>query len=218
MIIRTIFDTNSLHALYIFASFLEHHFHTSCTHQTIFRSNAIQGRSAFEPLSTSGTLGQPSVATADQVENEIERGGHRQQYDSKGNPRSLDATRRAEAQIAAKNEVLAAVGVCEKKSSRARQTVDGKVIFSDEEWKVILEAENSLGETGRIVAECCRHGCSWWLIALRKRIQVCLSPPGHSTHMLIVDPGRSYKQRIAVCADTSQRMAYNHLGRLQWSV
>lgn len=198
MIIRTIFDTKSLHAFYIFASFLEHHFHTLCTHETIFRPNSIQGRSAFEPPSTSGTLDQPSVAKADQVEDEIKReaehAGHRQQYDRKGNPRSLDATRRAEAQIAAKNEVLAAVGVCEKKNSKARQTVDGKVIFSDEEWKVILEAENSIGETGRIVAECCRHSSSWWLMSLRKRIQVCLSPPGHSIYMLIVEPGRSNKQ------------------------
>lgn len=75
------------------------------------------------------------------------------------------------AQISAKNEVLAAVGVCERKNNEARQN---KVGFTEEEWKEVQDEENSIGETGRIVAECFRHLGSWWLITLRKRFQVSL--------------------------------------------
>lgn len=97
--------------------------------------------------------------------------GYTQGYDKKGNPKNTQVAQRVEAQIAAKNEVLAAVGVCEKKNKEAYQP-PSKVTFSKEEWTALQEAENSFGETGRMFLECIRHGASWWVVALRKRIQV----------------------------------------------
>lgn len=94
-----------------------------------------------------------------------------QQYDQKGHPKNPEVTRVIEAQIAAKNEVLAAVGVCERKNIEARQ---GKLTFTEEEWKTLQQYENNVGEIGRIVTECIRHAASWWLTTLRKRIQVCV--------------------------------------------
>ncbi|KAL1304645.1 hypothetical protein AAFC00_003608 [Neodothiora populina] len=124
------------------------------------------GRSAYEPIPAAPSDNEQQDMTADENEENF----YSQRHDIKGNPINEDAKHRAEAQIAAKNEVLAAVGVCEKKNKEARGT-SGTVSLSDEEWKVIRESENNLGETARIISECIRHASSFWLIALRRRIQ-----------------------------------------------
>lgn len=82
--------------------------------------------------------------------------------------------------IAAKNEILAAVGVCEKKNNR----IDGKdehgneiaaksrLKFTEDEWMAIRDAENDHGENIRMVAECSKNALTWWIIGLRRRLQV----------------------------------------------
>ncbi|KAK5999884.1 hypothetical protein QM012_004972 [Aureobasidium pullulans] len=101
-----------------------------------------------------------------------------QQYNNRGEPISLATTRHNEAMIAAKNEVLAAVGVCEKKDrliDRLRKELpDGeyRVHFSDEEWRVIKDSEDDYGELIRMTAETSRNILEWWLLGLRRRLQV----------------------------------------------
>lgn len=68
------------------------------------------------------------------------------------------------------NEVLAAVGVCEKKNEEDR-LARGKT-FSPQEWRLIQDAENDHAELVHIVAARTRHICTWWIVSLRKRIQV----------------------------------------------
>ncbi|KAG9670350.1 hypothetical protein KCU99_g8430, partial [Aureobasidium melanogenum] len=103
-----------------------------------------------------------------------------QQYNARGEPISIATTRQNEAMIAAKNEVLAAVGVCEKKDklidSLNEELPDGdyRVHFSDEEWRIIKDGEDDYGELIRMTAETSRNILDWWLLGLRRRLQVGL--------------------------------------------
>lgn len=85
--------------------------------------------------------------------------------------------------IAAKNEVLAAVGVCEKKDAQVdrlenhnlelvQEDHEARVSFSEVEWADIKDAENDYGEWIRLIAECSRNALTWWTVHLRRRIQV----------------------------------------------
>lgn len=103
-----------------------------------------------------------------------------QQYNARGEPTSTAATRHNEAMIAAKNEVLAAVGVCEKKDklidrlSEESPSGEYRVHFSDEEWRIIKEGEDDYGELIRMTAETSRNVLEWWLLGLRRRLQIGL--------------------------------------------
>ncbi|KAG9847553.1 hypothetical protein KCU98_g5920, partial [Aureobasidium melanogenum] len=103
-----------------------------------------------------------------------------QQYNARGEPISIATTRQNEAMIAAKNEVLAAVGVCEKKDKLIdrlnEELPDGeyRVHFSDEEWRIIKDGEDDYGELIRMTAETSRNILGWWLLGLRRRLQVGL--------------------------------------------
>ncbi|CAD0093645.1 unnamed protein product [Aureobasidium mustum] len=103
-----------------------------------------------------------------------------QQYNARGEPISIATKRHNEAMIAAKNEVLAAVGVCEKKDKlidrMSEELPDGeyRVHFSDEEWKIIKDGEDDYGELIRMTAETSRNVLEWWLLGLRRRLQVGL--------------------------------------------
>ncbi|CAD0083808.1 unnamed protein product [Aureobasidium vineae] len=101
-----------------------------------------------------------------------------QQYNARGEPISLATIRHEEAMIAAKNECLAAVGVCEKKDKIIDRLIDQlsdgeqRFHFSDEEWAIIKEGENDYGELIRMTAETSRNFLEWWLLGLRRRLQV----------------------------------------------
>jgi hypothetical protein len=101
-----------------------------------------------------------------------------QQYNARGEPISLATKHYNEAMIEASNEVLAAVGVCEKKDklidSLNEELPDGeqRIHFSDEEWRIIKEGEDDHGETIRMTAETSRNLLTWWAMGLRRRIQV----------------------------------------------
>jgi hypothetical protein len=101
-----------------------------------------------------------------------------QQYNARGEPISLVTKHYNEAMIEASNEVLAAVGVCEKKDKLIdrlnEQLPDGeqRIHFSDEEWRIIKEGEDDYGETIRMTAETSRNLLTWWVMGLRRRIQV----------------------------------------------
>ncbi|GAB7353270.1 hypothetical protein MBLNU459_g3776t2 [Dothideomycetes sp. NU459] len=72
------------------------------------------------------------------------------------------------------NEVLAAVGVCEKKNEQDRR--NRIKAFSSRDWELMREAENDYGESIRISAEVARHAFTWWLSSLRRRIQTGIIP------------------------------------------
>ncbi|KAH0342570.1 hypothetical protein KCU81_g5661, partial [Aureobasidium melanogenum] len=133
-----------------------------------FLARMALGRSLYEALPET-----PEVASQSTRSNE-------QQYNARGEPISLATTRQNEALIAAKNEVLAAVGVCEKKDKlidRMRgELPDGqdRVHLSDEEWRIIKEGEDDYGELIRMTAETSRNVLEWWLLGLRRRLQIGL--------------------------------------------
>lgn len=127
-------------------------------------SDREQGRSAYEPVESP----EPNdVSTASSLP-----GAYTQQYDSRGNPQNPETAQIVKDQVSAKNEVLAAVGVCEKKNKDAEEMA-GRVRFSDEEWKALQEAENDYGELVKVVAQCLRSASTWWVEALRNRVLVC---------------------------------------------
>lgn len=103
-----------------------------------------------------------------------------QQYNSRGEPVCLATKCQKEAMIAASNEVLAAVGVCEKKDKLIDRLDEElpenqqRVHLSDHEWKVLREGEDDYGETMRMIAETSRNFSTWWVMSLRRRIQVGL--------------------------------------------
>lgn len=104
-----------------------------------------------------------------------------QQYNTRGEPVCPATKRQKEAMIAASNEVLAAVGVCEKKDKLIDRLNDElpedqqRVLLSDYEWKIVREGEDDYGETIRMVAETSRNVLTWWVMSLRRRIQVGLA-------------------------------------------
>lgn len=101
-----------------------------------------------------------------------------QQYNTRGEPVCAATKRQKEAMIAASNEVLAAVGVCEKKDAlldRLNEELPEdkqRVRLTDHEWKIVREGEDDHGETIRMVAETSRNFLTWWVMSLRRRIQV----------------------------------------------
>ncbi|KAI4759279.1 hypothetical protein E4T52_07247 [Aureobasidium sp. EXF-3400] len=131
-----------------------------------FLARMAMGRSVYEPLQEdSELLVQPT------------RPGE-QQYNARGEPINMAAKHRKEAMIAASNEVLAAIGVCERKDKlidRLKEEMpDGeqRVRLTDQEWKLVREGEDDYGETIRMVAETSRNLLTWWVMGLRRRLQV----------------------------------------------
>ncbi|KAK4945505.1 hypothetical protein LTR28_008019, partial [Elasticomyces elasticus] len=81
-----------------------------------------QGRSPFEPLSpaqhaqfsAASTTDNPTTATTTSAEPQTRR-RYVQQYDASGAPMNPSSAARKQAMRRAQNEVLALVGVCERK-------------------------------------------------------------------------------------------------------
>jgi hypothetical protein len=129
-------------------------------------TDSIKGRSMYESPSQDSELPiQPP--RSDQ-----------QQYNARGEPISLITKRHNEAMIKASNEVLAAVGVCEKKDRLidrlSGELPDGeqRIYLSDDEWRIIKEGEDDIGETIRMTGETSRNLLTWWVMGLRRRIEV----------------------------------------------
>ncbi|TIA40830.1 hypothetical protein D6C78_02272 [Aureobasidium pullulans] len=129
---------------------------------------SLKGRSPYEP-------------TPEAAESPLQPTSPRQQqYNARGEPIDPLTTRHNEAMIAAKNEVLAAVGVCEKKDKLIDNLEEElindnqRVRFTDQEWKIIKEGEDDYGELIRMIAETSRNVLTWWIMSLRKRVQVGL--------------------------------------------
>ncbi|KAI5196024.1 hypothetical protein E4T38_08727 [Aureobasidium subglaciale] len=128
--------------------------------------HSLKGRSLYEPVLEDAARPSPFI------------GSTGQQYNARGEPMCPATIRHNEAMIAAKNQVLAAVGVCEKRDEIIDQLdeelVDDtqRVKFTDEEWRIIKEGEDDYGELIRMTAETLRNILTWWVMSLRRRLQV----------------------------------------------
>ncbi|GAB7344000.1 hypothetical protein MBLNU457_1930t1 [Dothideomycetes sp. NU457] len=124
------------------------------------------GRSAYEPVEESGTR-------SDQQRSAIVNIGRCsdtvQQYDPRGNPVNPQSRSLQEAQIRAKNEVLEAAGVCERKNKKCSSS--GYVRLSPEEWAILRDQENEWGNDLFLFADIAHLTCSWWIETLLSRIQ-----------------------------------------------
>ncbi|KAI5268196.1 hypothetical protein E4T47_07822 [Aureobasidium subglaciale] len=131
-----------------------------------FLARMALGRSLYEPVPEDAERPSPFI------------GSNGQQYNARGEPICPTTTCHNEAMIAAKNQVLAAVGVCEKRDEIIDQLdeelLDGtqRVKFTDEEWRIIKEGEDDYGELIRMTAETLRNILTWWVMSLRRRLQV----------------------------------------------
>jgi len=125
-----------------------------------------QGRSAYEAVGDNETgLSEQSASV---VPSEVALDGI-QQYDTRGNPINPQSKACQEAQIRAKNEVLEAVGVCERKNKK--RSSSGYLHLSPEEWAVFRDIENEWGSDLFLFADITHLACSWWIETLLSRIQ-----------------------------------------------
>jgi len=92
-----------------------------------------------------------------------------QRYDTRGNPVNPQSKSLQEAQIRAKNEVLEAAGVCERKNKRSSSSE--YVRLSPEEWAILRDVENECGSDLFFFADIAHLTCSWWIETLLSRIQ-----------------------------------------------
>ncbi|KAJ9626334.1 hypothetical protein H2203_003966 [Taxawa tesnikishii (nom. ined.)] len=131
-----------------------------------FLTRLALGRSAFEAP-------DESSASTEAQGNEEQSDAYVQQYDTRGNPINPKATARNLAQIEAKNQVLAAVGVVEKRDAPNDATSD-PITFSEEEWDVLMEVENQYGSSIEYWARIAHDATHWWPKTVRRRLQVGL--------------------------------------------
>lgn len=90
--------------------------------------------------------------------------------------------------------------------------------FSEEEWKIIQDQENVVGENVRLAVDCVRHASSWWLIALRRRIQVSHHLALRQLRQTDQTPGRDNQQQPTLYQHLDSRMAYSSPIRPQRSL
>lgn len=166
---------------------------------TKFKANLIKGRGAFESHEASEAEQQPSAEQANAPR-------YVQQYDERGYPRNAETEESRDIQVAAMNEVLAAVGVCEKKNEEDRLARQRS--FSPQEWELIRVAEDYHSEIVSTVAECIRHASTWWISSVRKRIQVGRLEGAVRQALTRVLIGGPHLDRHFFCRNTQTRMAY----------
>lgn len=123
-----------------------------------------QGRSAYESV-------EEVDPRADQQRPAILEPGRStvQLYDTRGNPINSQSRSSQEAQIRAKNEVLEAAGVCERKNKES--STSKYVQLSAEQWAILRETENEWGNDLFLFADIAHLSCSWWVETLLSRIQ-----------------------------------------------
>lgn len=97
-----------------------------------------------------------------------------QQYDDKSHPVNPSSTSLNKAQIQAKNEVLEAVGVCERKNKDSHDERSGRASLTTEQHAALTDDENEIGGDYYLVAEVSRLAGTWWIGTIQKKIQAGL--------------------------------------------
>ena len=97
-------------------------------------------------------------------------GGYRQEFDDRGRPVNPAAAAAALALRNAQNDVLYTVGVVKKKH---KQKSERKRI-ANRETVAMMVKENSYGDWLGILDNAFVSASTWWIVSLRRRIQVLL--------------------------------------------
>lgn len=132
----------------------------------------FQGRSGYESLDEDGP--RPLPAEAEDISGNGSGNTQVQQYDVKGAPVNRSTVVFNDAQVRAKNEVLEAVGVCERKRKRSAASNDSTraITLDAARWAAMTEDEEEAGSYTYMTAELMHFACTWWLQSLIQRIQV----------------------------------------------
>ncbi|KNG49257.1 small nucleolar ribonucleoprotein complex subunit [Stemphylium lycopersici] len=128
------------------------------------------GRSAFEP--TQAASESTAYVQLESSQSEIPRQYHEatannyiQLYDERGNPINPRSHQYGKKLRGAQNDVLAAVGVVERRRSPA-EGLPG----SSEDRLELLEAEDTVGNAIALATTLTENLCTWWIGAIRERI------------------------------------------------
>lgn len=140
------------------------------------RSHNAQGRSAFEPSQpvTSGSVVDYIQLASSQQElppeaTNVNSNNYVQVYDERGNPINPRAHEHGRRLREAQNDVLASIGVVERRRSPPHDLAGFNVARSQE-----LDDEEMVGNVIALAATVTENVCTWWIGSLRDRILVRL--------------------------------------------
>lgn len=144
-------------------------------HRKYTELTSIQGRSAFEPtqeIMQSDNYIQIDSSQADlpQVYQDFNGNNYVQLYDERGNPINPRSREYGKISRNAQNDVLAAVGVVER-----RQSPDDGLPGSYEERLDELDVEDTIGLVLGATFTLSQNLCTWWIGTIRDRILVRLN-------------------------------------------
>lgn len=143
--------------------------HQSCTRYTLTKH---QGRSAFEPTqsvtqSTEYLQLESSHSELPQSYQEATANNYIQLYDERGNPINPRSHDYAKKLRAAQNDVLASVGVIERRHAPS----DGLLGFNEERIE-LLQAEDTAGNAIALISTLAENVCTWWIGSIKARVLV----------------------------------------------
>jgi hypothetical protein len=132
--------------------------------------HSLQGRSAFEtPEQVTLEASRTDAATP-----ESEPICYEQAYDERGHPINPRSREHGRALREAQNDVLAAIGVVERRLSTSSSLEDLPSLKRRIERLERLETEDSVGNTIALVSALSENISTWWVGCLRDRILVGL--------------------------------------------
>ncbi|KAJ6193525.1 hypothetical protein J3E72DRAFT_251964 [Bipolaris maydis] len=128
------------------------------------------GRSAFEPTSCASQSSEYVQLESAQSEiparyHEATANNYMQLYDERGNPINPRSHQYGKKLRGAQNDVLASVGVVERRRSPA-EGLPG----SSEERLQLLEAEDTMGNAVALATTFAENICTWWIGTIRDRV------------------------------------------------
>ena len=130
--------------------------------------HSLQGRSAFEtPEQVTLEASRTDAATS-----ESEPICYEQAYDERGHPINPRSREHGRALREAQNDVLAAIGVVERRLSTSSSLEDLPSLKRRIERLERLETEDSVGNTIALVSALSENISTWWVGCLRDRILV----------------------------------------------
>ncbi|KAF1996113.1 hypothetical protein P154DRAFT_444088 [Amniculicola lignicola CBS 123094] len=134
------------------------------------------GRSAFEPSQGIGQSSEYIQLDASQHEipaaaQEANRNRYIQLFDERGNPINPRAHEYGRRLRAAQNDVLASIGVVERRRSPS-DDLPGTYEDRLEE----LENEDSAGNTVALMSTLAQNVCTWWIGSIRQRVMIFRIP------------------------------------------
>lgn len=136
-------------------------------------ANSQQGRSAFEPTQEAAQSGHFVQLASNQAElpqryQDFNGNNYVQLYDERGNPINPRSREYGKKLRNAQNDVLAAVGVVERRAHPAE-----RLPGSYEDRLDKLELEDTVGDAVEATFTITEYACTWWIGTIRNRVLVC---------------------------------------------